>query len=74
MLLLEYAFNSLDLVSLASRVPAHSEAAISHLKKCGYDEVGRLPDWLRLRSGERCDEVVFVISQEKWRSRHKARA
>jgi RimJ/RimL family protein N-acetyltransferase len=67
MLLLDFAFNALDLFGVSSRVMAHNERSLAYGRKCGYVEVGRLPQWMRRQNGERCDEVLLVVTQEKWR-------
>ncbi len=67
MLLLDFAFNALDLYGVLSRVFAYNERSLAYGKKCGYEEVGRLPQWIRRQSGERCDEVLLIVTQEKWR-------
>ena len=67
MLLLDFAFNALDLYGVLSRVLAHNERSLAYGKKCGYEEIGRLPNWIRRQNGERCDEVLLIVTQEKWR-------
>lgn len=67
MLLLDFAFNTLDLYAVLSYVMAHNDRSISYAKKCGYEEVGRIPLWLRRQNGERCDNVLLVTTQERWR-------
>jgi len=67
MLLLDFAFNALDLYAILSRVMAHNEQSLAYGKKCGYEEVGRIPNWIRTQDGKRCDEVLLVVTQERWR-------
>ena len=67
MLLLDFAFNALDLYAVLSRVMAHNERSLAYGKKSGYEEVGRIPKWIRRQDGERCDEVLLIATQEKWR-------
>lgn len=67
MLLLDFAFNALDLHGVLSRVMGHNERSLAYAKKCGYEEVGRLPNWMRRHDGERCDEVYLIVTQERWR-------
>lgn len=67
MLLLDFAFNALDLYALFSRVNSTNLRSLAYAKKSGYEEVGRLPGWIRLQNGERCDEVQLVVTQEKWK-------
>lgn len=66
-LLLDYAFNSLDLFALLARVAAHNERSVAYAKGCGYEEVGRIPNWYRRPNGERSDEVLLLVTQESWR-------
>jgi RimJ/RimL family protein N-acetyltransferase len=67
MLLLDLAFNALDLYGVLSHVLAYNERSLAYGKKCGYEEVGRLPHWVRRHNGQRCDEVLLIVTQEKWR-------
>lgn len=67
MLLLDFAFNALDLQVIVSNVMDYNTRSLSYGKKCGYVEVGRIPKWLRRKNGERCDEVVLAVTQEQWR-------
>ncbi len=67
MLLLDFAFNALDLYSVLSRVMAYNKRSLAYGKKCGYEEVGRIPRWIRRQNGQRCDEVLLIVTREKWR-------
>ena len=67
MLLLDFAFNALDLYAVRSRVMDDNKRSLAYARKNGYEEVGRLPKWIRRQDGERCDEVVLVVTQEQWR-------
>ena len=67
MLLLDLAFNALDLYGVVSQVMENNVRSLAYGKKSGYVEVGRIPKWLRSKTGERCDEVLLLITQEKWR-------
>ena len=66
-LLLDFAFNALDLYIILSRVMDYNGRSLAYGKKSGYEEEGRIPKWIRRKSGKRCDEVLLVITQEKWR-------
>ncbi len=66
MLLLDFAFNELDLEVILSKVFAFNGRSLAYGKKCGYEEVGRIPSWIR-RHGERHDEILLVVTQERWR-------
>jgi len=74
MMLSGYAFNSLDMFALLSRVPAHNDKAVSHAMRCGYEEVARIPKWCRRTNGDRCDEILFLLTQEKWRRLQRGHA
>lgn len=67
MLLLDLAFNALDLFVIQSKVLAHNGRSLAYGRKCGYEEVGRLPQWFRSQTGERVDEVILTVTQERWR-------
>jgi RimJ/RimL family protein N-acetyltransferase len=67
MLLLDFAFNALDLQVILSRALSTNQRSIAYSKKCGYKEVGRIPQWIRHQSGARCDEVLLAVTQEEWR-------
>ena len=66
MLLLDLAFNALDLLVILSKVLAFNGRSLAYGKKCGYVEVGRLPEWIR-KNGSRHDEILLVVTQERWR-------
>lgn len=66
MLLLDFAFNALNLHVIESKVLAFNARSLAYGRKCGYVEVGRLPGWI-MRNGERHDEVHLVVTQERWR-------
>lgn len=67
MLLLDVAFNALDLFAIESHVVATNERSLAYGRKCGYEEVGRMPQWVRGQNGERIDEVILMVTQERWR-------
>lgn len=66
MLLLDFAFNGLDLHSIDSNVLAFNGRSLAYGSKCGYVEVGRIPEWIR-KGAVRYDEVILVVTQERWR-------
>lgn len=72
MLLLDFAFNALDLQTILSYVMTHNDRCLDYNQKCGYEVVGRIPSWLRRQNGERCDVAVLTVTQEKWRPLWKA--
>jgi RimJ/RimL family protein N-acetyltransferase len=67
MLLLDLAFNRFDLYAILSRIFAFNGRSIAYGKKCGYEEVGRIPNWIRGPDGKRHDEVLLQVTQERWR-------
>jgi ribosomal-protein-alanine N-acetyltransferase len=67
MLLLDFAFNTFDLHCVLSKILATNGRSIAYGKKCGYEEVGRIPNWIRQQNGERCDQVHLLVTQERWR-------
>jgi RimJ/RimL family protein N-acetyltransferase len=66
MLLLDFAFNALDLYAILSKVLGFNGRSLAYGKKCGYEEVGRIQNWIR-KNGTRHDEVLLVVTQERWR-------
>jgi diamine N-acetyltransferase len=67
MLLLDYAFNALDLAVIQSKVIAFNSRSLRYAEKCGYKEVARIPGWKRGKDGNRYDEVILIVTQENWR-------
>lgn len=65
MLLLDFAFNTLDLFVILSKVIAFNGRSLAYGKKCGYEEVGRIPNWI-FRNGKRHDEVLLVVTKQTW--------
>ena len=68
MLLLDFAFNALDLFAVLSCVMDSNGRSLAYGKKCGYEEVGRLPNWIRKKDGTRCDVVQLIVTQERWQT------
>lgn len=68
-LLLEWAFESLNLEVILSEVVAFNERSIRYSLACGYREVARIPNWY-LRKGERYEGVILQITKEEW-EKHK---
>jgi len=66
MLLLDYAFNRLNLRKVYSRVLAFNGRSRAYSEKCGYvleaTHVGR-----HVRDGQLVDELVLVVNAEEWR-------
>jgi RimJ/RimL family protein N-acetyltransferase len=67
MLLLDFAFNSLDLFAVATTSLSNHEHANNTVVHAGFVEVGRIPKWIRGKNGERLDELTFLMTQESWR-------
>ncbi len=66
MLLLDFAFHTLGLHSVLSRVLAFNGRSLAYARKCGYEEVGTLPSWV-FRNGERHDLLFLVVTFERWK-------
>jgi RimJ/RimL family protein N-acetyltransferase len=64
-LLLQYAFNSLDLQIIESHILSDDQAGLAYARKCGYEEAGRVPLSFRRHDGTRSDKVVLYLTQEK---------
>jgi len=63
MLLLHYAFNTLNLRRITSQAYAFNERSIAYSKKCGYTEEGVLRQHI-FRDGEYCDLVCLAVFRE----------
>lgn len=65
MLLLDYAFNYLDLHKVCSSVIAFNTRSAAYSKKCGYVEEGRQRgQWYR--DGERYDNILLAVFRDDW--------
>ncbi len=65
MLLLDYAFNSLGLRKICSRVFAFNERSVRYSEKCGYVVEAQLKDH-HFVDGEYCDEILMAVFREGW--------
>jgi RimJ/RimL family protein N-acetyltransferase len=65
MLLLDAAFNRLNLFKVQSRVIAYNMRSAAYSKKCGYVEEGRLRGQHH-RFGERHDEILLAVFRDNW--------
>lgn len=63
--LLEYAFNTLNLRKILSRVLSLNPRSIAYSKHCGYKEEGRLKKQI-FRDGAYHDEVILALTKEDW--------
>ncbi len=59
-LILAYGFNTLNLHNIMLTVHADNCAAIACYKKVGFQEVGRLPEWV-FKDGQYTDKVYMGI-------------
>ena len=65
LVLLEYAFNTLNLRQVYSKVIAYNKRSAAYSDKCGYRYVATLPR--RLRFGEDLvDEITLLAERETW--------
>ena len=69
MLLLDYAFNTLNLRRILSQVLAFNERSITYSKKCGYVEEGRLRLHI-FRNGQYHDVVNLGVFREEFETAH----
>lgn len=67
-LLLEIAFDRLELTKLYGVVLEGNEASIDLFKRYGFHEEGRLR-WHTLREGEWMDKIFFGFLREEWERR-----
>lgn len=66
MLLLDYAFNTLNLHKVCSNVIAFNERSIRYSLKCGYEEEGRKREQ-HFSQGKYWDEVNLAVFQKQWK-------
>jgi RimJ/RimL family protein N-acetyltransferase len=69
-LLLEHAFNALDLFKVNSRVIAFNTRSRRHNEKCGYELEGVLKNQV-YKNGKRHDELIMSVSREGWQKAKK---
>lgn len=65
MLLLDYAFNTLNLRKICSEVIAFNERSYRYNCKCGYKEEGRRKAQ-HFQDGEYWDEILLAVFKEDW--------
>ena len=65
MLLLDYAFNELDLFKVQSSVIEFNSRSAAYSKKCGYVEEGRLRGQF-FRAGKRHDDIMLAVFKDQW--------
>lgn len=70
-LLLAYAFDTLNLHRMQSRVFADNTPSLKHLLRCGYVEEGRRREAL-FRGGGYHDEILLGLLAEEWRAARDA--
>lgn len=69
-LLLEYAFNILNLRKICSSVIEYNIRSFKYSLKCGYKEEGRLKKHI-FRNGQYWDIINLAIFDEDWREMQK---
>lgn len=65
MLLLNYAFNTLNLRKICSNVVAFNERSVGYSLRCGYQEEGRLRAQ-HYEHGAYWDEIRLAVFKEDW--------
>lgn len=65
LVLLDYAFDTLNLESIYSHVIGYNGRSARYSDKCGYTEVGRLPNYFRF-GPMRADEVILCAQRATW--------
>lgn len=68
MLLLDYAFNTLNLRKIYSEVLGANEASLKYAAKCGYEEEARLPKHY-FREGKYHVKVILAVYKSPWKKR-----
>lgn len=67
MVLLNYAFNTLDLRKVCSSVYDFNSRSLDYNKHCGYKVEGVLHKQ-RFKFGKYCDEILLAVFREDWES------
>ena len=70
-LVLDYAFNVLNLHRVQLHVWVENEAGIQAYRKAGFVEEGRLREAMK-HNGKWCDFLVMGVLEAEWRSRRKS--
>jgi len=65
MALLEYAFNTLNLRKIMSRVKAFNTRSLAYSLKCGYKVEGRLK-LMHFDQGRYWDEIILGLFKDRW--------
>lgn len=65
MLLLDYAFNALNLRKICSSALAYNGRSVRYSKKCGYEEEG-IRKAQFFKNGAYHDEILLAVFREKW--------
>ena len=65
MLLLDYAFNWLDLRKVTSRIFSFNSRSQNYAKRCGYRHMATI-EKEHFRHGEWRDEEIYVVFKEEW--------
>ena len=66
MILLNHAFNTLNLRKIYSRVLALNPRSRKYSEKCGYTHIATLPD-KHFRDGRYVDEHILEVNADTWR-------
>lgn len=65
MALLDYAFNTLNLRKICSRVIAYNKRSLAYSLRCGYEIEGTLKRHV-YKKGRYYDEILLAVFKEKW--------
>ncbi len=65
MLLLNYAFNALNLHVITSAVIDYNERSERYSLRCGYKECGRVPEYY-FKNGKRHDRIILSVTKKDW--------
>ena len=65
MMLLEFAFNELNLRKIYSYVIAYNERSLAYAKTCGYVEEARIPDHYS-KGGKFWDQIILAVYRTSW--------
>lgn len=67
-LMLRFAFEELNLRRISLTVFEYNPRAVQSYIKCGFNEEGRLRQWMQ-RSGERYDLIFMGLLREEWEAK-----
>jgi RimJ/RimL family protein N-acetyltransferase len=65
MLLLDHAFNDLNLRKIYSYVIGYNDRSLAYARRCGYVEEARIPNHF-YRKGKYWEQIILAVYREAW--------